>query len=106
MIARDAGVFLPKDKGGNRPNYIESTWKPGFGKIYIVLNNCYLASRSYTVLVSIGDLVRLVFTIKSFSKSSKRIEAYYATKGLFISFDLDSRALIIQNLETIRLRIL
>jgi len=103
---RDAGVFLLKDKGGNRPNYIELTWKPGFGKIYIVLNNCCLASRSYTVLVSIGNLIRLVFTIELFLKSSGRMEACYTTKGLFILFDSGSHALIVQNLETIRLRIL
>ena len=72
MIVRDAGVFLPKDKGSNCPNCIESTWKPGFSKIYTVLNNCCLASRGYTVLVGVGDLVRLVFTVESFLKGSGR----------------------------------
>jgi len=72
VIARDAGVFSPKDKGSNRPNYIESIWKPGFSKIYIVLNNCCLASRGYMVLVSVGDLVRLVFTMELFLKGSGR----------------------------------
>jgi len=37
-----------------------------------VLNNRRLASGSYTVLVSVGDLVRLVFTLKSFLKGSRR----------------------------------
>ena len=66
------GVFLLKDKGGNYPNYIESIWKPSFSKIYIVLNNCRLASGSYAVLVSMGDLVRLVFAPEPFLKSSRR----------------------------------
>jgi len=72
VIARDAGVFSLKDKGSNCPNYIESTWKPGFSKIYTVLNNYYLASRGYTVLVSVGNSVRLVFTMESFLKGSGR----------------------------------
>ena len=72
MIAREVGIFPLKDEGGNRPNYIKSTWKPSFGKVYTVSNNCRLASGSYTVLVSVGDLVRLVFTPKSFLKGSRR----------------------------------
>ena len=35
-------------------------------------NNCCLAGRGYTVLVGVGDSVRLVFTVESFSKSSWR----------------------------------
>ena len=72
MIVRKVGVFLLKDKGGNCLNYIESIWKPSFSKIYIVSNNYRLASGSYAVLVSMGDLVRLVFTLKPFLKSSRR----------------------------------
>ena len=72
MIVRDAGVFSPKDKGSNCPNYIESTWKPGFSKIYTVLNNCCLTSRGYTVLVGVGNSVRLVFTVELFLKGSGR----------------------------------
>ena len=72
MIVRKVGVFPLKDKGGNRPNCIESTWKPSFSKIYIVLNNHRLASGSYAVLVSIGNSVRLVFAPELFSKSSRR----------------------------------
>jgi len=66
------GVFLLKDKEGNRLNYIELTWKPSFSKIYIVLNNYRLASGSYAVLVSMGNLIRLVFTPEPFLKSSRR----------------------------------
>jgi len=69
---RKVGVFLLKNKGGNCPNYIELTWKPSFSKIYTVLNNRRLASGSYAVLVSIGNLVRLVFALEPFSKSSRR----------------------------------
>jgi len=72
VTVRDAGVFLLKDKGSNHPNYIELIWKPGFSKIYTVLNNCCLASRGYTVLVSVGNLVRLVFTVELFLKGSGR----------------------------------
>jgi len=72
VIARKVGVFPLKDKGGNRPNYIELTWKPSFSKIYIVLNNRRLTSGSYAVLVSMGNLVRLVFAPEPFSKSSRR----------------------------------
>ena len=72
MIARKVGVFLLKDKGGNCPNRIELIWKPSFSKIYTVLNNRRLTSGSYTVLVYMGDLVRLVFALESFLKSSRR----------------------------------
>ena len=72
MIAREVKVFLLKNKGGNCPNYIKSTWKPSFSKIYIVLNNRRLPSGTYTVLVSVGDLVRLVFALESFLKSGGR----------------------------------
>ena len=37
-----------------------------------MLNNRRLTSGSYTVLVSIGDLVRLVFALEPFLKSSKK----------------------------------
>ena len=69
---REVKVFPLKDKKNNRPNYIKSIWKPSFSKIYIVLNNRHFPSRTYTVLVSIGDLVKLVFALKSFLKSSER----------------------------------
>ena len=72
MIAREVGIFALKDKGGNCLNCIKLIWKPSFGKIYIVLNNRRLASGSYTVLVSMGNLVRLVFTLKLFLKGSRR----------------------------------
>jgi len=72
VIARKVGVFPLKDKGGNYLNRIESTWKLSFSKIYTVLNNRRLASGSYAVLVSIGDSVRLVFTLKLFLNSSRR----------------------------------
>ena len=72
MIAREVRVFPPKNKGGNCPNRVKSTWKPSFSKIYIVSNNRRLPSGRYTVLVRVSDSVRLVFTMESFSKSSRR----------------------------------
>jgi hypothetical protein len=72
VIVREVKVFLLKNKGGNRLNCVKLTWEPSFSKIYTVSNNRRLPSGSYTVLVRVGDLVRLVFTMELFSKSSRR----------------------------------
>jgi len=39
-------------------------WKPGVGKIYIVLSNYIFARNSNAILVSIGDFIKLLFSIK------------------------------------------
>jgi len=83
-MATEVRVFPLKDKGGNCLNGIELTWKPSFSKIYAVSNNRRLPSRSNTVLVRVGDLVRLVFTIESFLKSSRNSMGISANLGVAI----------------------
>ena len=45
-----------------------STWKPGFSKIYTVSNYRILASRSYTILVGMGDFIRQLLSIEATAK--------------------------------------
>jgi len=49
-------------------NYLKSMlaiWKPSVSKIYIVLSNYIFARNSNTILVSIGNFIRLLFSIKA-----------------------------------------
>jgi len=52
----------------NRSKSVLATWKPGVGKIYTVLSNCIFARNSDAILVSMGDFMRLLFSIKATSK--------------------------------------
>ena len=52
----------------NRSKSILAIWKPGVGKIYIVLSNCIFARNGNTILVGMGDFMRLLFSIKAMLK--------------------------------------
>ena len=49
----------------NRLKSMLVIWKPGVGKIYIVLGNYIFTSNSNTILVDMGDFIRLLFSIKA-----------------------------------------
>jgi len=67
-VSRKVNVLLAKDYCGNQSNGMLPTWKSSVCKIYKVLNNCIFASNGNTVLVSIGDFVELLLSIKTVSK--------------------------------------
>jgi len=48
----------------NRSKSVLAIWKPGVSKIYIVLSNYIFARNSNAILVSIGNFIRLLFSIK------------------------------------------
>ena len=76
---------MPKNKCRNRPNCIVSTWKPGFSKINIMLSNCCLASWGNTILVDVGDLVRLRSTLKPPAESNWiNLMSFRTSFGAFI----------------------
>ena len=61
--------MLPsKNYRRNRSNSMLAIWKPGVSKIYTVFSNCIFAGNSNTILVGIGDFIRLLFSIKTTSK--------------------------------------
>jgi hypothetical protein len=68
-VPREVGVFAVQNNGGYYPDRVDSTWKSSIGKIYTVSNNCRFASWYNTILVDVGDLMRLVFTLETSSKS-------------------------------------
>ena len=62
-------MFAVQDNGGYYPDYVDLTWKSSIGKIYTVLNNCGFASWCNMILVDMGNLMRLVFTLETSLKS-------------------------------------
>ena len=67
-VSRKVGVLPAEDHCGNRSNGMLPTWKSSVCKIYEVLNNCIFASNGNTVLVSMGDFMGLLLSIKTASK--------------------------------------
>jgi len=67
-VLRKVSMLSFKHYYCNRLKSMLATWKPGVGRIYIVLSNYIFARNSNTILVSIGDFIRLLFSIKAMSK--------------------------------------
>jgi hypothetical protein len=57
-----------KYKGGNSANGAISTWKSSLSKVNTMLNYCILASRTYTILVGVGDLMGPLLSTKATTK--------------------------------------
>ena len=67
-VLRKVGILSSKHYHCNCSKSMLATWKPGVGKIYIVLSNCIFARNSDTILIGMGDFIRLLFSIKATSK--------------------------------------
>ena len=61
-------MFPSKHYRRNRSNSVLATWRPSVGRIYTVLSDCIFARNSDTILVGMGDFMRLLFSIKATSK--------------------------------------
>jgi len=62
------GRFALKYKGGNSANGAILTWKSSLSKVNIILNYCILASRTYTILVGVGNLMGPLLSTKAMMK--------------------------------------
>jgi hypothetical protein len=59
------GRFVLKYKGGNSVNGAILIWKSSLSKVNTMLNYYILASRTYTILVSVGDLIGPLLSTKA-----------------------------------------
>ena len=57
-----------KYKGSNSVNGAILIWKSSLSKVNIMSNYCILASRTYTILVSVGDLMGPLLSTKAITK--------------------------------------
>jgi hypothetical protein len=62
------GRFALKYKGSNGANGAISTWKSSLSKVNTMSNYCILASRTYTILVGVGDLMGPLLSTKATTK--------------------------------------
>ena len=67
-VLRKVNVLLAEDYYSNQLNGMLLIWKSSVYKIYKVLNDYIFASNGNTVLVSIGDFMGLLLSIKIVSK--------------------------------------
>ena len=57
-----------KYKDGNSANGAILIWKSSLGKVNTISNYCILTSRSYTILVGVGDLIGPLLSTKVITK--------------------------------------